>query len=296
MGAVTTGVGALRTWKINRAVKSYGPHAAVLDLSVDKDTVYGATYGHQAGNFEGVFAASPTDGTIRWLQDCHGDQYGVVPVGNLVYSVGHAHFCTNIGGFKEISPQRTLVVTKAARGTVARNTQQGPSYGNWAGYKAPALHNWFPRLNTGTVSGAGQGPWSIEATSRYVVLGGEFTTVNGKPQQGLVRFTTPANGAPEKMGPRAVGREAAPVVSRAETGGLRLRWTANYDLDNQALRYRIYRDGTLVGSLNRTSRFYSRPSLSWVDKNARRGVRYTYTLRVSDADGNRVSASTTAAG
>jgi hypothetical protein len=297
MGAVTAAWGTLRTWKINRAVKSYGSAAAVLDLVADRDTIYGATYGFATGNFEGVFAASPVDGSVKWLQDCHGDQYGLAPVGNLIYSVGHAHHCSNIGGFGEIPPQRVLVVTKAVRGTVAPNTQKGPSYGEWGGYPAPALHNWFPKLNAGTVSGAGQGAWSIAATSRYVVLGGEFTTVNGKPQQGLTRFTTPAGNAPRKMGPQVTGRAAAPVVTRAGTGRLRVAWKANYDLDNQSLRYDILRNGQRIGTVRHTSRFYDRPEVAWIDVAAKPGVRYSYSLRVSDADGNRVtSASTSATG
>ena len=285
MAAVTAGVGALRPWKINTQVKSYGARAAVTSLAVDKDTVYGSTYGWESGNFEGVFAASPTDGSIKWLQDCHGDQYGVAPVGDHVYSVGHAHFCTNIGGFHEVSPQRTLVVTKAARGTVATNTQPGVSYANWAGQKAPAIYNWFPELNAGTVSGQNQAAWSVQANSRYTVLGGEFTEVNGRRQQGLVRFTTPANGAPTNVGPWVTGSGAAPRLDVA-ADGLRVGWTANYDYDDQTLHYAVLRDGKVIGQVSRKSNFWNRPWLSFLDKNAVRGRTYSYAIRVQDADGN----------
>lgn len=290
MGSVTKVGGVPGTWKASTKIQNYGSSTAILALAADRDTVYGAAYGYNAGNFEGIFAVDPRDGAIRWLQDCHGDQYGVAPVGDLVYSVGHAHHCRNIGGFGEIAPQRALVVSKAAKGTVARNSQSGINYRNWEGYRAPALYNWFPRLNTGKVSGATQGAWSVAATSKYVVLGGEFTTVNGKPQQGLTRFTTPANRAPRKMGPQATGASTTPKVWGAPGGkGLQLGWNANYDLDHRSLRYQVLRDGKVLTSYSRSSTFYDRPWLVAADPTARPGRTYVYQVRISDADGNRVT-------
>lgn len=284
MGAVTTGTGAVRTWKVNTKIKNSGSRAWISALVADQDTVYGAATGYESGNYEGVFAANPGDGSIKWLQDCHGDQYGLAPVGNLVYSVGHAHFCTNIGGFGEISPQRALVATKAVRGTVATNTQTGHNYANWAGYPAPALYQWFPKLNIGTVSGSNQGAWSVAATSRYVVLGGEFTTVNGKPQQGLVRFTTPGNGAPRKAGPQDKTVTSFKAWNRPDGAGL--GWEANYDPDDRTLTYTLTRDGKVVRTFRSVSAFYHRPWLQWVDTTAVPGKRHTYRVSVTDPDGN----------
>ncbi|WP_091409249.1 hypothetical protein [Friedmanniella luteola] len=290
MGAVSTIVGTPGTWKANTKIKNYGGSSAILSLAADKDTVYGTAYGYEAGNFEGVFAASPKDGTIKWLQDCHGDQYDVAPIGSLVYSVGHAHFCKNIGGFAEIDPQRALVVSKAAKGTVATNTQAGINYSNWKGYKAPAIYNWFPKLNTGKVSGSTQGAWSVAGTSKYVVLGGEFTTVNGKPQQGLTRFTTPANKAPRDMGPQVTGAKAAPSVwGRADGRGLQLGWNANYDLDDRSLTYQVLRDGKSLKTFSRSSTFWNRPWVTLADTTAKKGKTYVYQLRITDRDGNRVT-------
>jgi hypothetical protein len=287
MGAVTTVAGAVRTWKVNTKVKDYGSNSAILDLTADKDTVYGAGYGYQAGNFEGVFAASSKVGNLRWLQDCHGDQYGVVPIGNLVYSVGHAHFCKNIGGFAERTPQRTLVVSKTARGTIAHNSQGGGSnYHDWAGLPAPSIVNWFPVLNTANVSGSNQGAWSIRGTSSYVVLGGEFTTVNGKAQQGLVRFTTPANKAPENIGPAASAAEMTPAVVSSNNTGRTLSWRANYDRDDKKLTYAVLRNGHFLTPFVRSSTFYNRPQITWKDKKAKPGVRYSYQIYVRDHDGN----------
>ena len=98
-------------------VKDYGPNSAILSLAADGDTVYGTGYAYGGGNFEGVFAADDTLGDVRWINDCHGDTYGVAVVGGVIYSVGHPHFCANIGGFPQIAPraQRTMAMTKAVR-------------------------------------------------------------------------------------------------------------------------------------------------------------------------------------
>lgn len=289
MGAVTTVGGWVRPWKVNTKIQDYGPNAAILDLVADKDTVYGAAYGYQSGNFEGVFAVSPTAGNIRWLQDCHGDQYGVAPIGDLVYSVGHAHFCKNIGGFPEVSPQRTLVVTKAAKGTIAHNTQtDNVNYYDWSGNKAPAIYNWFPKLNSGNVSGQHQGAWSIKGTSKYIVLGGEFTTVNGVAQQGLVRFTTPANGAPGDQGPVGSSAGMTPSVTTSDSTGRTLSWRSNYDLDDHTLTYKVLRDGKTIATFNKNATYWSRPQITWKDKTAKVGVGYRYQIYVRDGDDNAV--------
>ena len=93
------------------------------------------------------------------------------PVGGVIYSVGHAHFCGNIGGFPEFSPrqhQRALAVTKSVTGTVAPNSQPGRSSGNFGGQPAPSIYNWFPELNAGTFTGMCQGAWSVVASTDYL--------------------------------------------------------------------------------------------------------------------------------
>ena len=47
----------------------------------------------------------------------------------------------------------------------------------------------------GTFTGQDQAAWSVAANDQYVVLGGEFPTVNGDGQQGLVRFGRVVGGA-----------------------------------------------------------------------------------------------------
>ncbi len=306
MGAVDARTGAVRPWQINTVVKNSGSQAAILALAVDNDTVYGTGYtygstpGEVPGNFEGTFAANPTTGAVKWLQDCHGDTYDVLPVGNIVYSVGHAHFCKNIGGFPDTQPRtdyyHSLAVTKQVAGTVLKNSQPGSAYGNFEGKPAPSLYNWFPRVNVGTYTSLGQGAWSITGNSDYVALGGEFTQVNDQGHQGLVRMAVPAH-APNKQGPvdydfdpktaHTPSSPSAPpdVTPVAERGNV-LTWKAGWDRDDQVLTYDVLRGTVVLGTLRATSQFWNRPTLTFTDPTGVANRTYTYRVRVRDPQGN----------
>lgn len=274
--------GARDPWDINTVVQDFGPKAAILSLTADRDTVYGTGYGFGGGNFEGVFAADDTRGGVRWLQDCHGDTYGVAPVGDVVYSVGHAHHCSNIGGFPEFNPRRNyraLAVTRDARGTVAPNTQPGLHYGDFGGQPAPSMHNWFPAVNAGTFTGMSQGPWSVVASSEFVVLGGEFTSVDGRGQQGLVRFTLPGR-QPVRRGPEE-STAMAPTVTGQAGGAARVGWLANWDRDEMTINYEVLRDGAVVGRVRKQSTLWNRPTLELTDRGLVAGRTYRYAIRAS---------------
>jgi hypothetical protein len=275
---------ARRRWKINSVVKDYGAKAAILSLAADSDTVYGTGYAFGGGNFEGVFAADDTVGDVRWLQDCHGDTYSVAPVGGVIYSVGHAHFCANIGGFPELTPrrhQRVLAVTKDARGTVAPNSQPGAHYGNFAGQPAPSIYNWFPEVDFGNFTGMYQGAWSVVGTADYLMLGGEFTRVNGVRQQGLVRLARPGI-APERQGPvdRSVG--TAPSVAAGSGGTASVSWLSNWDRDQLTLSYDVLRNGAVIRTVTGNQTFWNRPIRRITDSGLRPGTTYRYRIRARD--------------
>ena len=278
--ALDASTGARRTWRINGVVKDYGPDSAILSLAADASTVYGTGYAFGAGNFEGVFAADDTAGDVRWLQDCHGDTYDVAQTAGAIYSVGHPHFCGNIGGYPETgqgNPQRTLAMTRTARGTVATNTEPGRS-GNFAGQPAPSLYNWFPALNSGTYTGLGQGAWTVATSTSYVVLAGEFTQVNGRPQQGIVRFTLPSK-QPVMAGPEVTGAATAPTVVAGTGGTARVTWRANWDRDEMTLGYDVLRDNVVVGQVSRQSTFWNRPTVAFTDQGLVAGRTYQYRIR-----------------
>ena len=69
----------------------------------------------------------------------------------------------------------------------------GPGHGGTrraalAGGPGPRLLHWRPTLNSGTFTGQSQAAWSVTGNADYVVVGGEFPTINGQAQQGLARF------------------------------------------------------------------------------------------------------------
>ena len=175
-------------------IKDDGTSSGITSLSTDGTNIYltGFNYGDIAkpGGFEGRAAFRPTDGSIVWINDCHGDSYSAFPVNGILYSVGHAHDCEPMGYFHESNPRtwrRLLAETTTA------THKDGPATNGYWGYQGwPATNqlNWYPNVNTGTYSGATQGGWSLTGNKSYISMGGEFTKVNGKTQQGLARFKT----------------------------------------------------------------------------------------------------------
>jgi hypothetical protein len=290
MAAVDTVTGEVKPWAATTVVKNAGPNSAILSLRSDQanNRVYGVGYKFGAGgNFEGTFAANGQTGKIDWLEDCHGDTYDAFPVQGLVYTVSHAHFCGNIGGFPETDPRtfhRAVAFTTEVTGTVKKNTG-GSSYTNFENQPSPSLVNWFPDLQAGTYTGKTQAAWSVTGNADYVVLGGEFPKVNNIAQQGLVRMAI-RTIAPKKVGPTLSGANFVPTLSSV-SNGVRVQWQANHDRDDYALTYRVQRNGvTIANNIPSNSTFWSRPTLSYTDATAAQGVNYTYRILAVDRDGN----------
>ncbi|WP_241961113.1 PKD domain-containing protein [Salinibacterium hongtaonis] len=289
LGAVDPTSGAVQPWAINNTIYASGESAAFVSLYADDDAVYGTAWawGKDDGNLEGVFSANPDTGAIIWLNDCHGDTYSVYPMGDVVYSVGHAHYCGNIGGFPQPDPwvfHRATATTKAATGTVTRDPH---GYYNFEGNPSPTLLNWFPNLNAGTYTGQNQGPWHITGNGQYVVQGGEFTTVNGVAQQGLVRFAV-SSIAPNKIGPQS-NEGLTPSVVSFRTGEARVSWQATSDRDNSDLTYKVTRNGVVVHTVVQSSNFWTRPTMGFTDTGLAPGSRHLYRVYAYDPFGNEAS-------
>jgi PKD repeat protein len=295
LAAVDTVNGGLLPWAVNSRVRNGGLNSGITSLSGDADNVYATGYVFGAGgNLEGIVAASWNGGNIQWLDDCHGDTYAVFAAPDVVYKAGHAHYCGNIGGYPQTEPwnfQRALAYSKAATGTIIRDPL---GYPNWSGLPAPSLLNWFPNLDTGSFTGQNQGPWAVTGNSKYVVMGGEFKTVNGVPQQGLVRFTV-RDAAPNRRGPVLSGLRINPTLTSPAAGTVRVRWQANHDQDNVRLTYRVIRDGAIatpVSTVIQDSTFWKRPGMSYVDSGLVPGQTYRYRIFVTDPLGNEVRSDT----
>lgn len=287
-GAVDAATGAAATWKANGLIRNWGDQAAILSLSTDGTAIYanGYVYGKN-GNLEGVYSANPADGSINWVQDCHGDSYGTFAPSNAtdaVYVVSHAHYCGNVGGFPQTSPwtfQRGMAFTKRTTGTLGADPY---GYYNYAGTPSPSIVSWFPQLPAGTYTGQSQAAWTVSGNDRYVVLGGEFPSVNGVAQQGLVRFAVQPTGKSTK--PIMSGGNLVPSVTDVGGGAVRVAVTANWDRDDSRLTYELLRDGKVVKTMTADSTFWDRPAVTVLDGGLVAGQTYKYQIRSADPAGN----------
>ena len=293
--------GAVGTWKISAVVKQGGSGASVLSLDTDGTSVYGTgyRYGTTTANYEGVWAASPADGSVVWLGDCHGDTYDTTVLSGVVYVVTHQHDCSNIGGFPEQTPTRVerrgTAFTSTAKGDVQPNSLLPGTFSSFPGYKAPALVNWFPQFDNPTCTTTGcslyetQPTNTIESSGDYVVVGGQFPKVNGIAQQGLVRFAKPSV-APKKDGPRTYNG-SGPTVRAVASNVVRVT-AAPGDRDNLVLSrvelWRTDKSSPVWAADNLTAPWW-RTTVAYTDRDVTAGKTYVYYLKMTDPDGNTVT-------
>ncbi|WP_420120736.1 PKD domain-containing protein [Nakamurella sp.] len=299
--------GSLVPWTASGQVRAYGNSSGITTLRTFGNVVYGTGYTFgplpvsNTREFEGTFAADGNSGNLVWLEDCHGDSYDAYTNAGVVYAVSHAHECSTVGGFGEQAAgdeRRALAFTEAATGTLNANTVSG--YKNWAGTPSPTMLAWFPDLNVGTYTGQSQAAWTVTGSGPYVVMGGEFPTVNGQPQRGLVRFASLPT-APASVPPVARGSNLTPSGTSLAPGSVRLRWRSSWDRDDLELRYKIVRNGDKanpVADITGASTFWNRPILT-ASLTGQPSGNNTYRVYAYDPDGNEVQgdlASVTVAG
>jgi PKD repeat protein len=289
IGEVSATTGANQTFAASNATLNGDDNSAFTALSVDNDTVYATGYSYGTGNLEGTLAINPNGGALRWVEDCHGDSYSIYATGTVEYLAGHPHTCGNIAGFPQIGGNdqtlwtyhRAIAFSKSVTGVIGTET------GNFIGQPAPSLLTFFPDLEAGTYTGQYQGPWSVSGNGQYVVYGGEFPTVNGRTQQGLVRFAVPSV-APNKIGP-ADTEGLKPVLSSLSAGAVRISWQTASDKDNSDLTYSVYRSDkpdAPVYETTASSTFWARPTLSFLDQTAPAGKTVSYSVTARDPFGN----------
>ncbi|MDH2428942.1 LamG-like jellyroll fold domain-containing protein [Sphaerisporangium sp. TRM90804] len=295
VGAVDPVTGASLPWSSNPIPARVGTSwSATFDLTTDGTNVYAAANGEGGHWFDGRYAVEPNTGDLIWLDNCYGASYGVFTTGGVLYSVSHAHDCSSLGAFPETSPttwHRALATTTAATGTDPAPPGSNSLY---SGQPIPSLLHWYPTINAGTYTGQYQGAWSVTGNSQYVVMGGEFTQVNGGAQQGLTRFAT-KNIAPQDMGPRPAASLTPSAVSFA-AGTARVTWQSTWDEDNEELTYEVLRDGgsTPIGTVTARSSFWKLPTLGYIDTGVAPDTSHTYRVRVKDPSGNQIGSGTSA--
>ena len=232
-------------------------YSEAVGLSDDGTYMYVASEGTGGGVFDGSVKFNPLDGTIIWREGCLGATQHVLPLNGAVYKASHAHDCSSVaGGFAQISsPAET-------KHLMALDQNTG------------AILHWYPAIN----GGGGLGPRIFATDGTQLFVGGEFTSVDNKGQQGLTRFSTTGVGTSPK-------RPLAPSATAKSTGTVTVRWPATWDADDATLKYDLFRNtktGAPIATLDASSRPYELPQLSIVDSTLPAGVSALYYVRVTD--------------
>ncbi|MFK4789341.1 PKD domain-containing protein [Microbacterium sp. ZW T5_56] len=292
IAALDAASGASLGWAMNAVIRNTGTYRGFMGLSADESGVYGTAYSGTSLGLEGSFHANWADGSLVAMEDCHGDSYSVVRFRGVVYKASHAHFCGNVdGGF----PQETVwfynhalaYTMDEASKTLSENQTRPTYYTSFGGQPSAKMLHWYPLFTPGTYTGQSQATWSVAAGGDYVVYGGEFLTVNGRAQQGLVRFGT-ANVAPNAEGPIVQGSSFTVNITSPKKGQALLTWTSNYDADDAELTYTVERRDSAVPlyTTTSTSTRWNRPALSFRDVALTPGSTYEYRVVVTDPHGN----------
>lgn len=243
----------------------------VTDMLVDGDTVY--VTGEAAGTvYEGVTAYDPYTGAIRWQDDCRGASWAVEKIRDVLYVGSHHHDCSmEAGGFPETYSTAPVELRYHHRLT-AQSVKDGRAL----------MLQWWPTTNGGT--GGSLGPRDLTTDGTYLWVGGEFTTVDGKPQQGLTRFAF-RSVAPATAAPR---QPAKPLVSSVRPGEVTVTFNGTWDSDNENLTYQVIRDGNTASPVwtgSGASRPWRTPSFTFVDTAVAAGRSYRYQVRALDPHG-----------
>ncbi len=203
-----------------------------LDVSPDGTRVFAAQggYGNQATSYNAV------TGQRQWFQVAEGDVQTVRYAGGEVYFGFHEGFAGNFDVRMRAADAQTGALDTA----------------------------FLPTINSFW------GVWDIASTYDQLVIGGEFTRVNGVNQQGVAIL-------PSIFGPDGVAPSApSPFTGTVTATSVALTWGAS--TDNTAIEgYRVLRDGVQIGFATTTS---------FVDATAVGGSEYQYVVQAVDVAGN----------
>lgn len=245
--------------------------SAIKAIRADSSLFYIGSEGTGGGCFDGTFAISQTDGSSPWLDYCLGATQALVPIGDYLYTGSHGHDCGAVpGGFPRI-PNKGMT-----HHLIAESLSTG------------AIQPWYPMMNGGiaTPGVAALGPRAMTTDGQNLFVGGQFTSVNFKPQQGFAIFRAgPDVTRPVKPPTPTAVSTAAGVVSVSVYGTM--------DRDDGPLTYYVYRDGgatpvcTIPASADPNASPWSLPVLNCRDSGLTPGSSHTY--RVAASDGTNMS-------
>jgi hypothetical protein len=135
----------------------------VTSFARTASAVFVGAEGTGSGCFDGTLALDPLSGRQLWRDNCLGATQGLVVIGTWLYVGSHAHDChTVVGGFPQLPSGQ-------ARHLMRESVSNGHIDSGW-------------RPNT---NGNPLGPRSLGSDGTRLGIGGDFTTINTKPQQGF---------------------------------------------------------------------------------------------------------------
>lgn len=270
------------TGAITKTYTNIPSNSVVKDISTDATGFYTGNEGSGGGVFDGRIGLRLSDFSEKWRDRCLGATQFVLPYQGVLYSSSHAHDCTTELEFPDGKRHFLL-----AQPTDHEGAAPAPVDGFVRG---PRKLGWHPTANDGLGEGIGPRVMAVAEKNdvKYMWVGGEFTLINGVPQQGLTRFASTGD----------VGAPTTPVASAASVkpGEAQVRWRTSYDADDGKLTYRIYRNGsaTPAATVTADSLEWERPQAAWTDTTVKAGQSYTYRVTATDAAGNTSALSATA--
>ena len=252
--------GSSEPWALpsNFVPNNSGCVSQVKDIVISGDTAYAAGEGTGGGCFDGDFAVKVSDGSLVWQNDCLGATQSLVVVNDWLYKGSHAHDCAfSPGGFPQVSNPATGLV-------LHRLLNQSLTDGS--------LGHWTPGTN-----GNPLGPRVMATDGTRLFLGGDFTTVNNKGQQGFAIFAP----GPDVTGPGSPGR---PAVTSTSAGVESVSFVGSSDRDDGTLTYKIFRDGgkNPIAAVQATSWPWALPLVHFRDAGRTPGSIHRYTVSASD--------------
>jgi len=249
--------------------------ACIVEAKTVKTDSGGAYFGVEGtgpGCFDGTFGVNGGDGSLRWQSRCLGATQAVQPIGGILYTGSHSHDCsadqgTDPDAFPEIGWSKGI-----SRHLLSRTTSGG------------LVSNWYPNTNGGIVpvGQAALGPRVMATDGSQLFVGGEFSTVNGLPQQGFARFD-PATG--DQAAP---ARPATPTVVARSGGKVSIFVQAPLDTDDTDVTVRLYRDGASapIATAAVHSLFWKQPVLGFSDDGLAVGSSHSYTADAIETYGS----------
>lgn len=210
-----------------------------VDISTSGDQLFGAL----GGNENRVQAWNTTTGKVQWFYTVMGDTQAVR------YYNGNVYFGFHEGAIGDTTVR--LLVADALTGTIENSYR-------------PPINSFY-------------GIWAIDASDAGLVLGGEFTTINGVASQGLAIMPP---GPTDTVRPSPPG---TPAVSGVTGSSVALAWTPGTD-DRAVYGYRVLRNGVPVAYVTTTN---------FTDRGLAGETDYTYSVQTVDTAGNLSDASGT---